>query len=73
MRGYKALTVMNQHLAQHQFFLGDQATIADISLYAYTHVADEGGFNLSEYSHIQRWFEDFERIPGYVKMSRENA
>lgn len=71
--GHKALTVMNQHLAQNRFFLGDIATIADISLYAYTHVADEGGFALSEYIHIQRWFQDVESIPGYVKMSRDNA
>ncbi|MEM8613922.1 MAG: glutathione S-transferase family protein [Cyanobacteria bacterium P01_H01_bin.105] len=71
--GHKALAVMDQHLAEHQFFLGAQATIADISLYAYTHVADEGGFDLSDYTHIQRWFRDFEAIPGYIKMSRENA
>ncbi len=71
--GHKALAVMDKHLADHQFFLGTQATIADISLYAYTHVADEGGFELSDYSHIQRWFKDFEDIPGYIKMSRDNA
>ena len=71
--GYKALGVMDNHLADNQFFLGTQATIADISLYAYTHVADEGGFDLSAYTHIQRWFRDFETIPGYIKMARENA
>ena len=71
--GHKALTVMDQHLAKTQFFLGNQATIADISLYAYTHVADEGGVDLSKYANIQRWFGDFETIPGYIKMARENA
>ncbi|WP_204139251.1 glutathione S-transferase family protein [Halomicronema sp. CCY15110] len=71
--GYKALAVMEQHLADNQFFLGANATIADISLYAYTHVAHEGGFDLSEYANIQRWFKDFESIPGYIKMARENA
>ena len=71
--GHKALTVMDNHLADNQFFLGAQATIADISLYAYTHVADEGGFNLSDYTNIQRWFRDFEAISGYIKMARENA
>jgi glutathione S-transferase len=71
--GHKALSVMEQHLATNTFFLGDQATIADISLYAYTHVADEGGFDLSEYINIQRWFGDFESISGYVKMDRNNA
>lgn len=71
--GHKALAVMDKHLANNLFFLGNQATIADISLYAYTHVADEGGFDLSDYVNIQRWFKDFETIPGYIKMSRANA
>ena len=71
--GHKALTVMDNHLADHQFFVGTHATIADISLYAYTHVADEGGFDLSKYTHIQRWFSDIEAIPGYLKMARENG
>ncbi|WP_353258091.1 glutathione S-transferase family protein [Prochlorothrix hollandica] len=71
--GHKALSVMEEHLVENQFFLGASATIADISLYAYTHVADEGGFDLSEYVNIQRWFRDFESIPGYIKMIRGNA
>ena len=71
--GHKALVVMDKHLAENHFFMGAQATIADISLYAYTHVADEGGFDLSKYTHIQRWFKDFETISGYIKMARENA
>lgn len=71
--GHKALAMMDQHLADHTFFLGDRATIADISLYAYTHVAHEGGFDLSAYVHIQRWFQEFESIPGYIAMARENA
>lgn len=71
--GHKALAVMDQHLAEHKFFVGNNPTIADISLYAYTHVAHEGGFELSAYAHIQRWFKDFERIPGYIQMARENA
>jgi glutathione S-transferase len=71
--GHKALLVMEKHLAENKFFLGDSATIADISLYAYTHVADEGGFDLSGYVSVKRWFKDFESIPGYVKMARENG
>ena len=71
--GHKALAVMDRHLSDNQFFLGTQATIADISLYAYTRVADEGGFDLSDYDNIQRWFKDFETIPGYIAMARENA
>ena len=71
--GHKALAVMDRHLSENQFFLGTQATIADISLYAYTHVADEGGFDLSDYGNIQRWCQDFETIPGYIAMARENV
>ncbi|ACB50527.1 glutathione S-transferase [Crocosphaera subtropica ATCC 51142] len=71
--GYKALSVMEDHLSQNRFFVGNHATIADISLYAYTHVANEGGFDLFTYQHIQRWFEDFESISGYIEMSRDNS
>jgi len=71
--GHKALAIMDGHLNQNRFFLGEKVTIADISLYAYTHVADEGGFDLAEYANIQRWFKDVEDIPGYIKMARENA
>ncbi|MDJ0601795.1 MAG: glutathione S-transferase family protein [Crocosphaera sp.] len=71
--GHKALDVMENYLGNNQFFLGSDVTIADISLYAYTHVADEGGFDLSNYTNIKRWFRDFESIPGYLKMLRENA
>ncbi|WP_404790240.1 glutathione S-transferase family protein [Altericista sp. CCNU0014] len=68
--GHKALAIMEDRLSENKYFLGINPTIADISLYAYTHVADEGGFDLSEYINIQRWFRDFESIPGYVKMER---
>ncbi|MDA0672964.1 MAG: glutathione S-transferase family protein [Cyanobacteria bacterium] len=69
--GHKALAVMEQHLAGHPFFVGDRVTIADISLYAYTHVAPEGGFDLSAYPHIRRWCQEFEHLPGYIAMARE--
>ena len=52
-KGYAALGVMEQHLARHQFFVGNQYGLADIALYAYTHVAGEGGFNLDNYPHGQ--------------------
>ena len=53
-KGYAALGVMEQHLARHQFFVGGQYGLADIALYAYTHVAGEGGFNLDNYPARQR-------------------
>ncbi|MCF6225590.1 MAG: glutathione S-transferase family protein [Xanthomonadales bacterium] len=71
--GHKALSLMEEQLKKSKFFLGDKPTIADICLYAYTHVAEEGGFSLAEYRNIQRWFSDFVLIPGYVKMDRENV
>ena len=50
--GYAALGVMEQHLAENEFFAGDRYTIADIGLFAYTHVADEGGFDLTRFPAI---------------------
>ena len=68
--GHKALKIMDYHLANQQFFVGNSVTIADISLYAYTHVAEEGGFDLSSYTNIHRWFQDFEATPNFIKMKR---
>lgn len=56
-KGYGALDVMEQHLAQRLYFVGSGPTIADISLYAYTHVAGEGGFDLSSYPNIKAWLD----------------
>lgn len=67
--GHRALAVMDGHLERERFFLGEPPTIADISLYAYTHVAGEGGFDLSGYANIRRWIADFETLPGYVTMA----
>ena len=71
--GYRALTVMEEALAKNDFFVGEQATIADISLYAYTHVAHEGGFELGRFPAINAWFARIEAISGYVTMDRENG
>ncbi len=53
--GYAALDIMEKHLQAHNWFVGNNYSIADIALYAYTHVADEGGFELSGYPGINRW------------------
>lgn len=55
--GYAALNVMKQHLKNHDFFVSNRYTIADICLYAYTHVAEEGGFDLTDFPAIIAWFE----------------
>ena len=64
---------MDQALGESDYLVGNQATLADISLYAYSHVADEGGFDLSGYTNINAWFRRIEQLPGYVTMSRENG
>jgi glutathione S-transferase len=66
--GHKALQVMETQLNETRFLVGNTLTTADISLYGYTHVAHEGGFDLSNYPNIQRWLSDIESQPGYVAM-----
>ena len=64
--GYCALNVMEQHLKYHDFFVANQYTIADIGLYAYTHVAEEGGFDLTPYSAIKAWFLRIKSQPRHI-------
>jgi glutathione S-transferase len=65
-RGHAALTAMEEHLAGLEFFVGEQYSIADISLYAYTHVAEEGGFDLSRYPAIGAWLERVSAQPDHI-------
>jgi len=67
--GHKALSVMERQLQETPYLTGVSPTIADISLYAYTHVANEGGFELGEYPGVQAWLDRIRNIPGYVAMS----
>ncbi|MFJ3487359.1 glutathione S-transferase family protein [Pseudomonas sp. NPDC090202] len=67
-RGYKALKVMEKQLTQTPFLVGNQFSIADIALYAYTHVAHQGGFDLSQFPAIEQWLERVRQQPGYVGM-----
>ncbi len=66
--GNKALAVMERQLSKTEFLAGDAMTIADISLYAYTHVAHEGGFDLSGYGALNRWLARVSGHPRHVKM-----
>ncbi len=68
--GYQALKVMETQLSETPYLVGEQLTIADISLYGYTHVADEGGFDLSTYPAISQWIKRIQLIPGYVGMTK---
>ncbi len=65
-KGEEALAVMERHLADHPFFVGGRYGIADIALYAYTHVAHEGGFDLSGYPAVRDWLGRVATQPGYV-------
>lgn len=67
-KGYKALSVMENHLRDNRWFGAANASIADIALYAYTHVADEGGYSLADYPHTRRWLGDMEKISGHSRM-----
>ena len=71
--GVKALGVMETQLERTPFLAGGQYTIADISLYAYTHVAHEGGFALDEFPHIQAWIARMEAHPGHITMAQAIA
>ena len=64
--GYKALDAMEAHLKQRTFFVGERYTIADIALYAYTHVAHEGGFDLSRHPAVRAWLDRVAAQPGHV-------
>lgn len=68
--GYAALGVMERHLEDHPYFGGERYSVADIALYAYTHVAGEGGFDLSSYPAIHAWLQRVEGQPGHVPITR---
>lgn len=67
--GYAALQVMERHLEKHNYLVGNRYTIADIALYAYTHVAEEGNFDLSQFPAILAWFDRIVRQPNYLTIS----
>ena len=69
--GYAALGVMEGHLAGREFFAGGAYSIADIALYAYTHVADQGGFDLARFPAVQAWLARLAAQPGHVPMLAE--
>lgn len=66
--GRAALEVMERHIGQREFFVAGRYTIADIALYAYTHVAEEGGLDLDPLPAVREWIGRIERQPGWVPM-----
>ena len=71
-QGVAALAVMEGHLARRTFFVGGRYTIADIALYAYTHVAGEGGFNLDNFPHVNAWLARVADRPGHVTIDHKS-
>ena len=71
-KGETALNVMEQHLGVHDYFVGDGLTIADISLYAYTHVAGDGGFDLKPFRAIKMWMQRVEAHSKHIKITAKN-
>ena len=67
-KGRAALGVMDGHLASHSFFVAERYTIADIALYAYTHVAHEGGHDLTPYANVRRWLGSVAEQPKHVRI-----
>jgi glutathione S-transferase len=68
-RGHDALDVMEKHLATRRYFVGDRYSIADIALYAYTHVADQGTFDLTRYPNVLAWLGRVKDQPNYVPIT----
>jgi len=66
--GHRALAAMEGHLAGRAFLVGDGPTLADLALYAYTHVAGEGGFDLGAYPAVRAWLDRVAALPGHVPM-----
>lgn len=69
-KGYQALDIMERHLRDRRFFVGDAYSIADISLYAYTHVAEQGDFDLNRYPSIRGWLDRVADQPGHVLITQ---
>ncbi|AKH43364.1 glutathione S-transferase [Altererythrobacter atlanticus] len=66
--GEDALAIMDNHLKNKDWFVGDAPSVADISLYAYTHVCEAGGFRLQDRPNVCAWLERVAGLPGYVPM-----
>jgi glutathione S-transferase len=72
-QGYRALRVMENHLKQHRFFAADRYTVADIALYAYTHLAHECDFDLTTFPALGDWLDRMAAQPGHVLMEQQPA
>ena len=71
--GYVALGVMEEWLSKQPYFGGASATIADVALYPYTAMADQGGYSLAEYPQVQAWLKRIESLPGYQPLLQKDS
>jgi glutathione S-transferase len=71
--GHRALGVMENHLKQHRYFATGRYSVADIALYAYTHLADQCDFDLSAFPAIRAWLDRVSAEPGHVAMDWQPA
>jgi glutathione S-transferase len=69
-RGYEALDVMERHLAGRDWFAADRYSVADIALYAYTHVADVGGFDLARFPQLGAWLDRVRAQPRHIPITQ---
>ena len=69
--GDAALAILDAQLAARRWLVGDRFTIADLALFAYTHVAGEGGFDLARTPHVQRWISRVEAQPSFVPITED--
>jgi glutathione S-transferase len=72
-RGTHVLAVMDAHLGAANWFGGEAYSIADIALYAYTHVAGEGGFDLGPFAHVRQWLGRVRNQPGHILLMQETS
>lgn len=71
--GVAALELLEMQLGHTDYLVGETLTIADIALYAYTHVAPEGGFSLEPYAGLNRWLERMTTMPGFVPIAHTSG
>lgn len=67
-QGEEVLGIMNQHLASRKFFVAEKLTLADVALFAYTHAASEGEFDLDRWPSVKTWCERVKEEPGYISI-----
>ena len=68
-RGLQAIAVMEKHLAWRPYFVGERLSVADLALYAYTHVADQAGLDLTPYPAVRGWLKRVASQPGHVPIT----